>query len=291
MPLIFSQYHNFKENRLQLRHCPTVESTDFSDVLITFYRLQPLSPNPRYGFHEFTLQYPNIRKVVLSGPPLRQPVPTASRLIDFLKECRGLTELKLQWTGFSTVDFYRHLTLIPSLRTLETLYVHEDPGRFAERNEEIDFHFYLIIFQYLHRLHTNMVPKEKALGYLDQMRIGSELNFMYNHRELEDVHFHVQTRRFDKPANVDRQSDCSDWESTHADADGRPESEYQPLNTADQPPDSAEYEVFYRQQGFITDPMMPCFLDMTDTLDGAKRIVQKHLENAKEFSASSPCFF
>ena len=242
--LIFSQYHNFKTNRLKLVHCPTVESVDFRDVLSTFYGLRKPSIDPRYGFCQFALQYPNIRKVALNCSSLTEPVATAQMLTDFLKECRGLTELDLRWTGFTNNDFYRHLPLIFSLRTLETLCLHEDPEVFAARNKQIDFDSYFASFLYLRRLHTTVMPKAKALGYLDKMRIGSEFTFVYLHVSLKDVLCRNKVSRFDRRVN------------------------------------NVEYEVYFEQQTFAESPRMEN-LKLTDTLDEAKGFLQKNLEKAR----------
>ena len=260
-PLIYCHYHNFAENRLPLFRCSTVECVDFCDVLSTFYRLQnPLVRNPLtradtaisslYGFLQFTRQYPNIRKVTLDCSSSQEPLATAERFIDFLKDCRGLTELNLRWPGFSRQNFYDHLPLILSLRPLESLYLFEDPRMFSDAANQLDFDGYFTSFIYLHRLHTNLMPKAMAAGYLDRMRVGSEFNFVYPHVSWKGAFCHNYIRRFDPRSS------------------------------------SANYEVLCEQ----SNPKGPAMRSskQAHTLDAAKDLLQKHLENASDPTVVRP---
>ena len=234
-PLIYYHHHNFAENLLRLRPCKTVESVNFHGVLSTFYRLEPIGRVS--GLGQFARQYPNIRKVTLDCRTSSEQTPVVEMFTDFLKQCRGLTELNLRWPGFTNQNFYSQLPHILCLRTLESLYLFEFPRLFELRNEQIDFDYYLVAFLYLHRVQTNLAPIGMAPGYLDRMRVGSELSFLYDQIALKSV---LTVRRFDlRSYNV-------------------------------------EYEVSFEQQEPMEDPVIRD-RQQVNTLDEAKCLLQNHL--------------
>ena len=202
-PLLLSQYHNHVTNRLSLYHCPTVISTEYLDVLCTFYHLrpnqneQPVESDRVFGFLQFARLFPFLRKVKFDNRSIALSAlnqkADADLFISFLSECLGLTNLELQMTGFTNGNFYDRLATLYSMATLTTLVVLEQPTVFRQR---IDFKF-LSSFIYLHEFSTNLVTKEMASDLIGMMRVCGDFRFQFCSQSLGNRFHQISVKRLD----------------------------------------------------------------------------------------------
>ena len=160
------------DTRPGLAECASVLEVDYASL----YEFMPGLAEDDLRLDMLYVGFPNLQHVILdnstaglNGPKL------AIRFQNFLQRCKALTELTMKNTKFHS-SFYKDLSMLDSLRSLNTLNVFERTG-FAEA---IDFRF-LQRFEYLRSFSTNLANRRETLDILNKMCIRSEFRFIYQH--------------------------------------------------------------------------------------------------------------
>ena len=138
--LIHCQHYNLTENRLSLSACKSTIEIDFTnEALFTMSsdrRFGESSPDPtgRLRCVDFSTLYPNLQIVHVNNEPDangNKDLLDEDDLLEFLRDCRGLTTLKIRQAGFFS-NFYDRLASLPSVQTLATFSLIEEAECFRE---------------------------------------------------------------------------------------------------------------------------------------------------------------
>lgn len=163
LKMIQYQFNHVREG-LPIFACESVSSVEYLDALDTFFGPEQhmIISNRLNKFHQL---YLNLQHVLVENRT-RRLVISVHRLLAFLSGCKALTRLDLHWANLA-VNFYIQLVRLPSLATLNSLVVLEEPGQFAD---VIVFQMLPDHFRHLQNFRSNVVPASTMLLLLGRMR-------------------------------------------------------------------------------------------------------------------------